>query len=604
MIIALVSLIILVPIIYFLPLGLKVSGKLILIFISFCIANIGLLAKNTFPLWQSGLLVLVLVLLVAYILDKRLGRAIYLTDQNGIDEDANINEFETKKEESILAKQVIDENLIEENRNTDVTHSESEQKEEEIVQLEDEYLEEIFFEDEKKGTENETSEEIADIITEVTPPLDDVEIIEDLDMEEMDEDLSSLLDQSTLEDLREVDGDSEVEDKESQFLSEIEMLLEENEDIADVSLEEDLEIRTEEVQEEINLVEPLEYDSTKEKSVFDSSEEDSLYEELFKEDKLVQMTMEEKLESPTEDENQPADVLGKVPEIQHQENKEEEIVAKEDISSSEEEEIVAEEDISSWEEDEISPITIENTVIQDEFDNNLFEENKLDKIDLFDHNGSNELDKLDVEKQLDPISSNDVDALDSEKTLQWLVSENEVELMDIPVEVQEVAAGVERIEDQDDDWEQLENPLWEEETLNPPLVENERDITDFTYTSEEIEESMESIVVDDVEDSDENISRSMLQQQLFHTMVKQIHLGRKLMSPSQYEKLIQDHMHPALPPQEYFTFASLLIEHYIRTHELERLKVLLDELKDKYKDYPIIQMEILYLYGQYYENQL
>lgn len=78
LIFALVSLIILVPILIGLPLGLNTRGKLTLIVVAFFIAIIGNLANNIFSLWQSGLMVALLAFLVAYILDKRMGSSIYV----------------------------------------------------------------------------------------------------------------------------------------------------------------------------------------------------------------------------------------------------------------------------------------------------------------------------------------------------------------------------------------------------------------------------------------------------------------------------------------------------------------------------------------------
>lgn len=76
------SVILLVPILYFLPVGLKVSGKFILIAVAFFLASIGLLAKLTLPVWQAGLIVVVLACLVGYLLDTRLGKLFYLATRS------------------------------------------------------------------------------------------------------------------------------------------------------------------------------------------------------------------------------------------------------------------------------------------------------------------------------------------------------------------------------------------------------------------------------------------------------------------------------------------------------------------------------------------
>ncbi|KOP83611.1 hypothetical protein AMS60_14605 [Bacillus sp. FJAT-21945] len=77
LLLAVISLVILVPIIYFLPLGLSSKGKILVIIISFFLANLGLLAQLSFPLWQTSLVLLVLVFLSSIVIDSRLRKIIY-----------------------------------------------------------------------------------------------------------------------------------------------------------------------------------------------------------------------------------------------------------------------------------------------------------------------------------------------------------------------------------------------------------------------------------------------------------------------------------------------------------------------------------------------
>ena len=77
LLLATLSLVILVPIIYFLPLGLSSKGKILVTFVSFFLAIIGLLAQLSFPLWQTSLVLLVLVLLSSIVIDSRLRKIIY-----------------------------------------------------------------------------------------------------------------------------------------------------------------------------------------------------------------------------------------------------------------------------------------------------------------------------------------------------------------------------------------------------------------------------------------------------------------------------------------------------------------------------------------------
>lgn len=71
------SLIIVVPILYFLPIKLSNKEKGLLLILSFFYANIGLLARDMYPLWQIAVILFLLIVLTAYLLNKRLYPQIY-----------------------------------------------------------------------------------------------------------------------------------------------------------------------------------------------------------------------------------------------------------------------------------------------------------------------------------------------------------------------------------------------------------------------------------------------------------------------------------------------------------------------------------------------
>ncbi|MDF1506888.1 hypothetical protein PZE06_01695 [Robertmurraya sp. DFI.2.37] len=129
-----------------------------------------------------------------------------------------------------------------------------------------------------------------------------------------------------------------------------------------------------------------------------------------------------------------------------------------------------------------------------------------------------------------------------------------------------------------------------------------------------LEES--SYIDSDRDDGDENLQfdiknrviiaegeqRTSLQQQIMQTMVSQIDHARKQMTPHEFEKYVKEYLHPEISAQDYYTFASILIEHYIRQKELNKLQGLLADLREKFTDYPVLQMEIQYLFKQYCEK--
>lgn len=82
LIFSLISLIILIPIIYFLPLKLTKKGKLTVVAASFLIALAGLLTKVYMQLWQSILLLAGLILLLSLVLTKKFALMLFAVPEN------------------------------------------------------------------------------------------------------------------------------------------------------------------------------------------------------------------------------------------------------------------------------------------------------------------------------------------------------------------------------------------------------------------------------------------------------------------------------------------------------------------------------------------
>lgn len=92
-----------------------------------------------------------------------------------------------------------------------------------------------------------------------------------------------------------------------------------------------------------------------------------------------------------------------------------------------------------------------------------------------------------------------------------------------------------------------------------------------------------------------------IQKQLLGVLVEQLNLYRLTQPADAYEQLVKAHLHPQLAPEDYFTFASLLIEHYIAEQQFGKLQALLKDLAETYVEYPVIREEIDFLrtkYGQ------
>ncbi|MCM3765455.1 hypothetical protein [Neobacillus niacini] len=74
---AFVSMLVVLVIMLVLPIGFTNKGKLVIALTSFVIALGGAAANSVVELWQSGLLLVALVLVIAYLFDKRLGSMLY-----------------------------------------------------------------------------------------------------------------------------------------------------------------------------------------------------------------------------------------------------------------------------------------------------------------------------------------------------------------------------------------------------------------------------------------------------------------------------------------------------------------------------------------------
>jgi hypothetical protein len=74
------AMLVLMVILYFLKLGLSLIGKMIIVSASLILGLGGTLAANTFPLWLSLTILLVLTFLIAFFMDSRIGHLFYISN--------------------------------------------------------------------------------------------------------------------------------------------------------------------------------------------------------------------------------------------------------------------------------------------------------------------------------------------------------------------------------------------------------------------------------------------------------------------------------------------------------------------------------------------
>jgi hypothetical protein len=80
-IIAGIAMLILLPVLYFVPLGFTSKGKVFIVVASFLTGAFGLVASWVFPLWQTGLILLFFVIAIAYLISKRGEKWLYQPEE-------------------------------------------------------------------------------------------------------------------------------------------------------------------------------------------------------------------------------------------------------------------------------------------------------------------------------------------------------------------------------------------------------------------------------------------------------------------------------------------------------------------------------------------
>jgi hypothetical protein len=107
------SLVVLLGIISFLPIGLTLKGKIVVGITGFILSIGGLAANSTFPLWTTFLLLLVITFFSAYIIDSRMRKILYtekISPEKEIFHDIDVSLLSNK---NVRREQLSDIDLIE-----------------------------------------------------------------------------------------------------------------------------------------------------------------------------------------------------------------------------------------------------------------------------------------------------------------------------------------------------------------------------------------------------------------------------------------------------------------------------------------------------------
>ncbi len=120
---------------------------------------------------------------------------------------------------------------------------------------------------------------------------------------------------------------------------------------------------------------------------------------------------------------------------------------------------------------------------------------------------------------------------------------------------------------------------------------------------EEKRDEAEHIPMIDIDEpsSDETVAEEaseplrMLPKPFMKNLLVSLYAMRPMMSDEQYEQLISRHLYSQLHEQDYYTFANVLIEHYVASKQYEKLYHFAKQLYGQYGLYPIIQQQLAHM---------
>lgn len=227
---------------------------------------------------------------------------------------------------------------------------------------------------------------------------------------------------------------------------------------------------------------------------------------------------------------------------------------------------------------EISPINLEQKeIVEDTFEETIEIENDANLGYM------SELEKLIFDSD-DIICSNDIeeaqnaqDAFTSNEVSEEIKVDNEEKFLDVLSQFESAMSEVAIADEDKGELNEIIDDQYMEELSGDAIVEETN-----------VHSEIESLLLED------RNAKDNLQREMFKTLLAQTELARKTLTHSQYEKMLLECMHPKMSNTEYYTFASLLIQHYISTKDFLKLEEMLATLTDKYREYPVILQELCF----------
>ncbi|OOE05668.1 hypothetical protein BO219_01610 [Anoxybacillus kestanbolensis] len=189
----------------------------------------------------------------------------------------------------------------------------------------------------------------------------------------------------------------------------------------------------------------------------------------------------------------------------------------------------------------------------------------------------------------------------SEKNMEIIHDQNEMkeekdsQLLDI-----ETIAVVEETSEHMVDESYRIEPIVEDDDIHTEasadMVEEQESIQSVEEAVEQVSEEEQGTADDEcvtVEENNEEVH--MLPRPFMKNLLASLYAMRPLLSDEQYEQLIHKHLHPRLHEQDYYTFANVLMEHYVASKQYEKLYDVAKQLYGQYELYPMIQQQLAHM---------
>lgn len=189
----------------------------------------------------------------------------------------------------------------------------------------------------------------------------------------------------------------------------------------------------------------------------------------------------------------------------------------------------------------------------------------------------------------------------SEENMETIHDQNEMkeekdsQLLDI-----ETIAVVEETSEHMVDESYRIEPIVEDDDIHTEasadMVEEQESIQSVEEAVEQVSEEEQGTADDEcvtVEENNEEVH--MLPRPFMKNLLASLYAMRPLLSDEQYEQLIHKHLHPRLHEQDYYTFANVLMEHYVASKQYEKLYDVAKQLYGQYELYPMIQQQLAHM---------